>query len=75
MLDDIQDNGGGALFVDEAYQLTSGSSFGGTAVLDFLLAEVENLTGEVVFILAGYDAKMEKFFAHNQGLQSRFPVR
>jgi AAA+ superfamily predicted ATPase len=73
ILDDIKKSGGGALFIDEAYQLTSGSSFGGGAVLDFLLAEVENLTGKVVFILAGYNKNMESFFAHNPGLPSRFP--
>jgi len=73
ILDSLKRNGGGALFIDEAYQLTSGSSFGGGAVLDFLLAEVENLTGKVVFILAGYNKNMESFFAHNPGLPSRFP--
>ncbi|KAK4899868.1 hypothetical protein LTR49_027565 [Elasticomyces elasticus] len=73
ILDDIKKAGGGALFIDEAYQLTTGSSFGGAAVLDFLLAEVENLTGKVVFILAGYNKNMESLFAHNEGLPSRFP--
>jgi Cdc6-like AAA superfamily ATPase len=73
ILDSIKKAGGGALFIDEAYQLTSGSSFGGAAVLDFLLAEVENLTGKVVFILAGYNKNMESFFAHNPVLPSRFP--
>lgn len=73
ILDGIKKAGGGALFIDEAYQLTSGSSFGGGAVLDYLLAEVENLTGKVVFILAGYNKNMESFFAHNPGLPSRFP--
>ncbi|KAG9229292.1 putative AAA family ATPase [Amylocarpus encephaloides] len=72
-LEDIQNNGGGALFIDEAYQLASGGNFGGTAVLDFILAELENLTGKVVFILAGYNKQMEKFFAHNPGFSSRFP--
>jgi hypothetical protein len=72
-LEDIQNNGGGALFIDEAYQLASGSNYGGTAVLDFILAELENLTGKVVFILAGYNKQMEKFFAHNPGFPSRFP--
>ncbi len=72
-LEDIQNNGGGALFIDEAYQLASGGNFGGTAVLDFILAELENLTGKVVFILAGYNKQMEKFFAHNPGFPSRFP--
>lgn len=61
------------LFIDEAYQLSSSSTPGGGAVLDFLLAEVENLTSKVVFLLAGYTTQMEAFFAHNPGLPSRFP--
>jgi Cdc6-like AAA superfamily ATPase len=73
LLDDILNDGGGVLFIDEAYQLSSGSNAGGAAVLDFLLAEVENLTGKVVFILAGYQKQMESFFAHNPGFSSRFP--
>lgn len=73
ILDDLLAAGGGAVFIDEAYQLTSGNSPGGLAVLDFLLPEVENLTGKVVFILAGYNREMEAFFAHNPGLPSRFP--
>ena len=72
-LENLQDNGGGAFFIDEAYQLASGNNFGGAAVLDFILAEVENLTGKVVFVLAGYNKQMEKFFAHNPGFPSRFP--
>lgn len=74
-LDDIRSKGGGALFIDEAYQLTSGNSAGGRAVLDFLLTEVENLTGKVVFIIAGYNKDMEAFFAHNPGIPSRFPLQ
>ncbi|KAK4501494.1 hypothetical protein PRZ48_007303 [Zasmidium cellare] len=73
LLDDLQEKGGGVFFIDEAYQLASGSSFGGAAVLDFFLAEVENLTGKIVFVLAGYNKQMEKFFQHNPGLPSRFP--
>ncbi|KAJ5203268.1 hypothetical protein N7449_005347 [Penicillium cf. viridicatum] len=72
IIETLLKGGGGAIFIDEAYQLV-GSSFGGTQVLDFLLAEVEKLTGKVVFILAGYQRPMEKFFAHNEGLPSRFP--
>lgn len=72
LIQDVLEAGGGAIFIDEAYQLTSGTS-SGTHVLDFLLAEVENLTGKIVFILAGYRKPMEKFFAHNPGLPSRFP--
>ncbi|KXT13193.1 hypothetical protein AC579_7905 [Pseudocercospora musae] len=73
MLDDLLNKGGGVFFIDEAYQLASGASFGGGAVIDWLLPEVENLTGKVVFILAGYNKQMEKFFQHNPGLPSRFP--
>lgn len=62
------------MFVDEAYQLTSGNNHGGASVLDFLLAEVENLTGKVVFIVAGYDKQMESLFVHNPGIPSRFPI-
>jgi hypothetical protein len=74
MIDDLLQDGGGVIFVDEAYQLSSGNSPGGAAVLDFLLAEVENLRGSIVFLLAGYDREMESFFAHNPGLPSRFPT-
>lgn len=65
IIDEILNDGGGVLFIDEAYQLTSGNSFGGGAVLDYLLPEVENLNGKVVFILAGYRKQMESFYAHN----------
>ena len=65
--------GGGVIFVDEAYQLTSGNNYGGGAVLDFLLAEMENQVGTIVFLLAGYNREMEKFFEHNPGLKSRIP--
>ncbi|KAL4786945.1 P-loop containing nucleoside triphosphate hydrolase protein [Aspergillus varians] len=68
----ILNNSGGVLFIDEAYQLAQGGGMG-SQVLDFLLAEVENLTGKVVVVLAGYRRQMEKFFAHNPGLPSRFP--
>lgn len=74
LIDEILNSGGGVLFIDEAYQLTSSNNPGGGAVLDYLLAEVENLRGKVVFVLAGYNKQMESFFAHNPGLPSRFPV-
>lgn len=73
-MEDILNDGGGVVFIDEAYQLTSGNSPGGGAVLDYLLPEVEGLTGKIVFVLAGYSKQMESFFAHNPGLLSRFPV-
>ena len=72
-LEEINNAGGGAFFVDEAYQLTSPQNYGGPQVLDFLLAEMENNVGKIVFILAGYNKEMEKFFEHNPGLSSRVP--
>ena len=68
-------SGGGVFFLDEAYQLTSGNSVGGGAVLDFLLAEIEEKIGLIVFVFAGYTKEMEKFFEHNPGLDSRLPHR
>lgn len=71
-LETIHNAGGGALFLDEAYQLADAHNNGGP-VLDFLLAEMENNVGKIVFILAGYNKNMEKFFEHNPGLTSRIP--
>ncbi|KAI6611012.1 hypothetical protein MCOR08_010878 [Pyricularia oryzae] len=70
LLDDMFDDGGGVMFIDEA---VSDKYHGGGAVLDFLLAEVENQSGKIAFVLAGYNKNMESFFAHNPGLPSRFP--
>ena len=71
MVDGIIRRGGGVIFIDEAYQLTSSRS--GYQVLDLLLAEMENCIGKVVFIFAGYAQEMETFFAHNPGLPDRVP--
>ncbi|KIM32087.1 hypothetical protein M408DRAFT_63388 [Serendipita vermifera MAFF 305830] len=73
MIENLVNAGGGTLFIDEAYQLTSGHNPGGGKVLDFLLAEIENQVGKIVFLFAGYDREMEKFFEHNPGLPSRVP--
>lgn len=72
-VEDMLKNGGGTMFIDEAYQLTGQHNFGGGQVLDFLLAEMENNVGKMVFILAGYNKQMEMFFEHNPGLTSRVP--
>lgn len=73
-IEKILEAGGGVFFIDEAYQLVSGNSYGGKAVLDYLLAEIENLTGKIAFVLAGYHKQMEAFFAHNPGIPSRIPI-
>ena len=74
-LEEIRKADGGTLFVDEAYQLTSAHNLGGGQVLDFLLAEMENNLGKIVFIIAGYNLEMESFFKHNPGLHRRIPYR
>lgn len=72
-VDDILNSGGGALFIDEAYQLANGATGAGSQVLEALMDDAENLTGKVIFILAGYRKEMEGLLAHNPGLPSRFP--
>ncbi|KAJ6515608.1 P-loop containing nucleoside triphosphate hydrolase protein [Mycena sanguinolenta] len=75
MLEGVLKAGGGTVFVDEAYQLTASQNYQGPRVLDFLLAEMENNVGMVVFIFAGYEKEMETFFEHNPGLISRVPYQ
>lgn len=73
-IEGILGTGGGTIFLDEAYQLTEEhNQNAGRQVLDFMLAEMENNVGKIIFILAGYNKNMEKFFEHNPGLTSRVP--
>ncbi|KAG2452041.1 hypothetical protein HYH02_003079 [Chlamydomonas schloesseri] len=64
--------GGGLLFLDEAYQLKPKSNPMGAQVLDALLPELENRRGKLVVVLAGYKKPMEELMAYNEGLPSRF---
>ncbi len=75
MIRSITGRGGGTIFVDEAYQLASQQHSGGRQVLDYLLTQMEKHVGKIVFIFAGYNREMEKFFGHNPGLNSRVPFR
>ncbi|KAH9210655.1 P-loop containing nucleoside triphosphate hydrolase protein [Leptodontidium sp. 2 PMI_412] len=65
---------GGVLLVDEAHQMISTGTPGGSAVLDLLLSEVEKLTGKVVFIFAGYGKQMETFTGHNPSFPTLIPT-
>lgn len=74
MMDIFEDEDGGVLFVDEAYQLVaSHSSVAGKQVLDIILNEMDSSPPKWVIIFAGYKEEFEPFFAHNDGLSSRIP--
>ena len=68
---------GGVLFIDEAYSLlqeqTAGSkdNFGQEAI-DQLLLSLEEDRDDLVVIIAGYEAQLQRFLSANEGLRSRF---
>lgn len=63
---------GGVLFIDEAYGLADTRSSAGIDTVNELVALIENNRDSIVVILAGYTDSMDRLFAMNQGLQSRF---
>lgn len=72
-LEDLKKQGGGVVFVDEAYQLDGPQ---GHKILDYILGHSERMNGEfgsLIWIFAGYKNKMDDLFKHNVGLPSRFP--
>lgn len=71
----IESARGGVLFIDEAYNLqASEGSAGGDfidAVIQELLTAMTSAKTNVVFIFAGYEGSMDKFFNSNEGIKSR----
>ena len=66
---------GGVLFIDEAYSLARGGDkdFGKEAI-DAIVKAMEDHRDNLILILAGYRAEMERFIQTNPGLRSRFPI-
>lgn len=67
---------GGVLFVDEAYSLVGeGSNDYGDEAIETIITHMENQRGDVVVVVAGYPAEMDRFLQSNPGLASRFDHR
>ncbi len=64
---------GGVLFIDEAYYLyrPENERDYGQEAIEILLQVMENQREDLVVILAGYKAKMDRFFQSNPGMRSR----
>lgn len=67
---------GGTMFIDEAYELVqerSGQSDPyGSEALTTLLEYMDNHRDDLVLIIAGYEAPIERFLGENPGFKSRF---
>lgn len=79
-IDTIESAVGKVLFIDEFYaivQQAEGPNMDqfGKEALDTIVAESETRIGQMVFIIAGYSADIDRVVRINEGLSSRFPRR
>lgn len=74
IIDGILDNGGGVLFIDEAYALTDSGSDNdyGPLIIAEIIRAMTNHADKLMVIAAGYADKMQEFLDSNDGLRSRF---
>lgn len=76
----IEEAMGGVFFLDEAYRL-AGEGMGGNSsdfgieALETIMGAMENHAGNIVFIFAGYEDRMNDLLSMNEGLPSRIPYR
>ena len=69
---------GGVIFIDEAYELVQdrggqADPFGSEA-LTTLMEYMDNHRDDLIVIIAGYEAPIERFLGENPGLKSRFAI-
>jgi SpoVK/Ycf46/Vps4 family AAA+-type ATPase len=75
--DAIETAKGGVLFIDEAYSLARSqddSKDFGREVIEILVKEMSNGSGDLAVIVAGYPKEMKHFLDSNPGLKSRFKL-
>ena len=74
----LEEAKGNVLFIDEAYNLNTGSDDRkdfGFRVLDSLLTVLTQPNPDMLIIFAGYEKEMDDMLNSNPGLQGRFPYR
>lgn len=79
-IETIESAVGKVLFIDEFYALVQQAEgpnmdLFGKEALDTIVAESETRIGQMVFIIAGYAADIDRVVRINEGLSSRFPRR
>ena len=74
----LEEAKGNVLFIDEAYNLSTGSEDRkdfGYRVLESLLTVLTQPNPDMLIIFAGYEKEMDAMLNSNPGLQGRFPYR